>query len=46
MKKKDFKKLENIRQHVFIENYDNKEFDVNSLVFDVLEKNKIYIDLN
>ncbi len=41
-----FSKLENLRQNVFIETGNKKEFDINSLVLEVLEKNKIYIDLH
>ncbi len=41
-----FSKLENLRQHVFIDLSEKKEFKINSLILDILNKNKIYIDLD
>ena len=41
-----FNKLENLRQHIFIDLSEKKEFKVNSSVLDILNKNKIYIDLD
>lgn len=38
--------LEGIRQHLFIDIRDINKFDINNDIFDILEKNKIYIDLS
>ena len=38
--------LEGISQHLFIDIRDINKFDINNDIFDILEKNKIYIDLS